>query len=478
MKNDINLKKLLIIIVGIYFGVMAIFYFVAKDQIKYSTTANNIWFDKPEEDTGDILRETTIRQSIVVKHDMMTDISLKSNTRHRLNKGDLEVQVEDKQSGEILVKKTISLDFFPDDAYINILYPDIIENMKGREVVLSLTSNVGDSSNAIGFWKTKEEQLPNTTYTVNNQEVPGSLNLSINGLTKRAWAQYYWEIIALIGIAIAILGYIQIVGAEKGKRSILIKFIYEVIRYKFLLHQLIARDFKTKYKRSVLGVLWSFLNPLLTMSVQYVVFSTIFRSDIPNFQVYLLSGIILFNFFTEATGLGINSIVGNASLINKVYVPKYMYPISRVFSSVINLGLSLIPLTIVIIFSNTAITQAYILIVFVLVCLIIFTIGMVLILSAMMVFFRDTQFLWSVVSMLWMYATPIFYPASIIPEKFSFILKLNPMNHFVQFMRTCILEGISPDPVQYVICLAYAIGMLIVGGLIFRKTQDKFILNL
>lgn len=478
MEKEINLKKILIATVIIYFGIMILFYWVAKDQIKYSTTENRIWFDKTEEDTGDILDNIVIKQSIVVGHDILTDISVKSNTRQRVNQGNLKLIIQDKQSGQELIKKIIPLEFFPNDAYLNILYPNTIENMKNKEIELIITSDVTNSSNAIGLLKSINETLPNTIYTKNGVISSGSLNLSVNGLTQKPWAKYYWLIVFIIGVLIYLLGYLQIFLDKRGKKSLIIYLINEGIHYKFLLDQLVARDFKTKYKRSVLGVLWSFLNPLLTMSVQYVVFSTLFRSDIPNFQVYLLSGIILFNFFSEATGLGISSIVGNASLINKVYVPKYMYPISRVFSSVINLGFSLIPLVMVILLSRVPITKACISIIFVLICLIIFTIGMVLVLASMMVFFRDTQFLWSVVIMLWNYATPIFYPASIIPEKYSIILTLNPIYHFVNFTRTCILEGISPQPINYLICLIFAIGMLIIGGLIFNKTQDKFILNL
>ena len=131
---------------------------------------------------------------------------------------------------------------------------------------------------------------------------------------------------------------------KKGRTCLGLKLVHAFSRYRFLIQQLVSRDFKTKYKRSVLGIVWSFLNPLLTMLVQYVVFSTIFKSDIPNFPVYLLTGIVLFNFFSEACSMGITSILGNASLITKVYVPKYIYPVTRVLSSGINMLFSLVPL--------------------------------------------------------------------------------------------------------------------------------------
>ena len=244
------------------------------------------------------------------------------------------------------------------------------------------------------------------------------------------------------------------------------------------MRQLVSRDFKTKYKRSVLGVIWSFLNPLLVMAVQYVVFSTLFRTNINNFPVYLLTGIVFFSFFIEASSMSLMSIVGNTALITKVYMPKYIYPVTRVLSSSINLMLSFLPLILVILLTGTAITPAFILLPFGIVCLILFSMGIGMALSASMVFFRDTQFLWNVLSMLWMYATPIFYPESIIPAKFAFLIRFNPLYHFIKFSRTVILTGVSPDPSAYLYCAVFALGMLAFGAVVFKKTQDRFILHI
>ena len=247
-------------------------------------------------------------------------------------------------------------------------------------------------------------------------------------------------------------------------------------KYRFLIRQLVARDFKTKYKRSVLGVFWSFLNPLLTMIVQYFVFSTIFKADVPNYPAYLLIGIVSFNFFSEACGMALSSILGNAGLITKVYMPKYIYPLTRVMSSVVNLGIALIPLLLVAFGTGVHFQKSAVLAVFFLFCLVVFSLGLGLLLSAAMVFFRDTQFLWNVLSMMWMYATPIFYPESILPEKFNFILQINPLYHFLKNIRICILNGVSPEPAVYVGCLLMALVMLMIGAFIFQKTQDRFIL--
>ena len=258
----------------------------------------------------------------------------------------------------------------------------------------------------------------------------------------------------------------------------MVNAIFATQKYRFLIRQLVSRDFKTKYKRSVLGIFWSFLNPLLTMCVQYFVFSTIFKSDIPNYAVYLLIGIVAFNFFTEASGMALTSIVGNASLITKVYIPKYIYPLTRVMSSVINLGISLVPLVLVSLATGIQFKKAAVLSLFFLVCVIVFSLGMGLLLSAAMVFFRDTQFLWGVLSMIWMYITPIFYPESILPESFQVVLHMNPMYHFLKNIRLCILDGISPEPAVYAQCLLLALAALLAGAQVFRKTQDRFVLYL
>lgn len=249
-------------------------------------------------------------------------------------------------------------------------------------------------------------------------------------------------------------------------------------KYGFLLSQLVERDFKTKYRRSVLGVLWSLFNPLLTMVVQYMVFSTLFRWDIPNFAVYLLIGIVMFNYMSEASSQSMTCIIQNASLINKVYVPKYIYPLSRVLSSGVNFIFSLIALYIVIIGSGLRITFYHIAILFGIGCMLLFICGLSLLLASMMVFFRDTQFLYSVILTIWTYLTPIFYPESILPPAVLSLIKFNPMYHFIRFIRVIILNGGFPDPMAWLLCAIFAIVPFFIGTYVFKRTQNKFILNL
>lgn len=249
-------------------------------------------------------------------------------------------------------------------------------------------------------------------------------------------------------------------------------------KYGFLLSQLVERDFKTRYRRSVLGVLWSLLNPLLIMVVQYLVFSTLFRFDIPNYAVYLLTGIVMFNYMSEATSQSMTCIIQNASLINKVYIPKYIYPLSRVLSSGVNFLFSLLALYIVIISQGLTINFSHFAVLFAVICMFIFILGVSLFLASMMVFFRDTQFLYSIVLTIWTYLTPIFYPESILPNYMMSVMEFNPMYHFIRFIRFIILEGGIPDPKAWVYCAVFALLSLIVGSYVFKRTQNKFILNL
>ena len=251
-----------------------------------------------------------------------------------------------------------------------------------------------------------------------------------------------------------------------------------IFRYGFLLEQLVKRNFSTKYRQSILGVLWSFLNPLLTMAVQYLVFSTLFQSEIAYFPVYLLTGVILFGFFSECVSLGMDSIVLNGPLITKVALPKVIFPLSRSLSSLINLVISLAPLALVMVLSGTPLTFALLLVPAVLALLFLFAFGVTLMMCALNVFFRDTRFLWSVASLLWTYATPIFYPIGIIPQAWQWAFRLNPMYQLIDCLRTIVLQGAVPSLAQWGACGLCAAAAMALGLVIFRKTEHQFVFHL
>lgn len=248
-------------------------------------------------------------------------------------------------------------------------------------------------------------------------------------------------------------------------------------KYKFLLFQLVSRDFKVKYKRSVLGVVWSLLYPVLTMTVMALVFTNMFKMSMPgvNYLVYLMTGLVIFNYFSEASNLAMSSVVANFSLLNKVYIPKYIFPLSKCLFVGINFLLTLIPLYILILITGTGLNIWHILLPYAFICLFLFTIGMGLILSTIAVFLRDLFYIYGVLIQLWTYMTPIMYDFAIIPENIRFIFKLNPLYWIVKFARDIILYGAIPDKMTWICCGGSAIIILLIGLVIFKKNQDKFI---
>lgn len=249
-------------------------------------------------------------------------------------------------------------------------------------------------------------------------------------------------------------------------------------KYRFLIRQLVSRDFKVKYKRSALGVLWSLLYPVLTMCVLAVVFSHVFRITAGgvNYLVYLLTGITFFNYFSEATNLSMSSILANFSLINKVYVPKYVFPLTKCLFVGVNFLLTLIPLYAVILLTGTGVNLAHLLLPYAFLCLFAFTLGMGFLLSTAAVFVRDVLYIYGVLIMLWMYLTPLFWDLSMLGnELYVRLLRLNPLCQYISFARHIIFTGTAPDAKSFVFCALTAGATLFVGARVFRKNQDRFV---
>lgn len=255
-----------------------------------------------------------------------------------------------------------------------------------------------------------------------------------------------------------------------------IKYVYK--KYNFLLEQLVSRDFKVKYKRSVLGVLWSLLYPILTMAVMALVFTNVFKFTTPgvSYLAYLMSGLVIFNYFSEATNLAMSSVVANFSLINKVYMPKYIFPLSKCVFAGINFLLSLIPLYIVLLATGTGINIYHLLLPYAFLCLFLFTLGFGLILATVSVFLRDMFYIYGVIISLWTYMTPIMYDISIIDKPSLLLLfKFNPMYWIIYFVRWIVLYHQMPGINVWIYCMLFGLGTLLLGIFIFKKNQDKFI---
>ncbi len=255
-----------------------------------------------------------------------------------------------------------------------------------------------------------------------------------------------------------------------------IKSLISLSKYKNMLFQLVKRDFKVRYRGSILGILWSVLNPLLYMFVLSMVFSRVFKT-IPNYRLYLLSGLVIYNFFSEATNMCVTAIVSNFGLITKVYFPKFVLPLSRIMTSLINLAFSMVAFFVLGAFMGAQFWWGYIVLLLLIIFLVLFTTGVGFILSTAQVFMRDIQHLYSVVITLWMYATPILYDfqATEIPQGILPILQLNPLYSYIELFRCITMYGTFPAPAIFISCVAWGIGTFLVGSFVLVKNQKKFV---
>lgn len=478
-------KRLMAIWAACYWILAVTIYLVAGQQFHYTAVTSDAL--SATTTVGELVDGMTITQRLIAPAESLTGFDLMTATYGRSNTGTLHA-VFTNNAGEVVAAKDIDIATLPESKYFTISLDSVAQVQAGDPLTLTLTTTGCMPGNAItiycgdtivaGRFDIVQSISEADRYTINGVPGAGKLCVKVNCIRTLTFYRDYWLIIGGAFAALALLCLYWWRGAKDGRNNPLVAVCMLFTRYGFLIRQLVSRDFKTKYKRSALGMAWSFLNPLLTMSVQYVVFSTLFQSDIPNYPVYLLSGIVFFNFFSEAVSMGMTSITGNASLIKKVYMPKYIYPVSRILSSLVNFALAIIPLLLVMLITGTAFTPALLLLIFDMLCLLGFVTGMSLLLTTAMTFFQDTQFLWGVVSMMWMYLTPLFYPESIIPAQFLTVYHMNPMYQYITFARICIIDGVSPEPMAYLWCILSSVVVLGLGILTFKRHQDKFVLYL
>lgn len=249
-------------------------------------------------------------------------------------------------------------------------------------------------------------------------------------------------------------------------------------KYSFLLSELIKRDISGKYKDSTLGLLWSLLNPFLSMIVLTIVFSTFFGKTIENFPVYLLSGKLVFDLFANATTAGMDSIKANSEIIKKIYVPKYMFAVGIVCSEFINFLISLIVLVAVMIVTDAPFFLSLLYAPIPLFFLLVLTMGVSLILATATTFFTDIKYLYGVLVMLLSFMTPLFYPISVIPENYMLLFKINPLYAAVKCFRDIVQGGIFPTTSYFLYLVVASIVSLIIGIYVFYKYQDRFVLNI
>jgi ABC-2 type transport system permease protein len=268
--------------------------------------------------------------------------------------------------------------------------------------------------------------------------------------------------------------YVEEVYDSARLRHPLIEELLSLYKYRSLVRQFVSRTIKTRYKRSVLGVLWTLLNPLMMMVVLTVVFSHIFKFAIEHYPVYVLSGLIMWSFFSHTTSTAMGEMIWSGSLMNRIYVPKTVFAVSAIGVGLVNILISLVPLLLIALVLGVHLTPAILVIPLSIFLLSLFALGIGLILAAAAVYFADILPVYEVVLTIWMYATPIIYPVDAIPPNYTWVLKLNPMYYLIQIFRTPIYDGILPSPQVWLIAISVSLLTFIVGGLIFTWKSNEY----
>lgn len=246
-----------------------------------------------------------------------------------------------------------------------------------------------------------------------------------------------------------------------------------VSRYRDLVWALVGRELKVRYRRSLLGFLWTMLQPLMMMGVWTLVFSAIFRFEIRNYPVYAMAGILFWNFFNQSIVTSMNSLRGNAHLLQKVAVPHVVFPLATVISGVVNLSLALLPLSVILVVTGHPVGPSLLFLPVSIVIAATFTLGAGLLLSPLAVFFSDVVELMGVLLTLLMYLTPIFYPMKILPADLVWMVRFNPLRSVLEVFRDPIYLGKIPPLGHLAVAIGVALVALAVGAFAFRRSSDR-----
>lgn len=246
-------------------------------------------------------------------------------------------------------------------------------------------------------------------------------------------------------------------------------------QYQFLFEELVKRDFKKKYKRTILGVGWSMLMPLLTLLVMKVVFEQFFGRAINHYTTYLFCGSLLFCWFAEATNHGMTSLYANASIFTKVNVPKYLFLFAGTVQTLINFCLTLLIFFLFCFIDDIVFSWKFVFLLYPIFTLVLFNVGIGLVLSALYIFFRDIDYLWRVFLQLLMYGSAIFYTIDTFSPKMQLIFKCNPVYRHIAYFRAVVLEGDIPSLEAHLILAGFAVFALFAGMFMYRRYNTRFL---
>lgn len=243
----------------------------------------------------------------------------------------------------------------------------------------------------------------------------------------------------------------------------------------FLFEELVKRDFKKKYKRTILGMAWSILSPLFTLLIMRLVFTQFFGRNMEHYTIYLFCGNLVFAYFSDATSQGMTSLVGNSGIFTKVNVPKYLFLFSKNVQTLINFGLTLCVFFAFCVLDGITFTWKFISLLYPIGCLVLFNIGMGLILSGLFVFFRDIQYLWSVFTQLLMYLSAIFYTIDQYSYQVQCLFLLNPVYLFIRYFRKIVIEATVPTVWFHLLMAADVLIVLGIGCWMYKKYNHRFL---
>ena len=246
-------------------------------------------------------------------------------------------------------------------------------------------------------------------------------------------------------------------------------------QHQFLFEELVKRDFKKKYKRTILGMGWSMLSPLLMLLVMKLVFEQFFGRTVNHYTTYLFCGLLTFNWFSESTNGGMRCLFANAGIFTKVNVPKYLFLFSINIQVLLNFALTLLVFFIFCAIDHVQFTWRFLCLAYPIATLLLFNLGIGMVLSALFIFFRDIDYLWTVAMQLLMYGSAIFYTVDKFPPNIQLVFSLNPVYRHISYIREIVLAGTIPSPGTHLTLLGFAVAAFLAGSFMYKHYNTKFL---
>lgn len=248
-------------------------------------------------------------------------------------------------------------------------------------------------------------------------------------------------------------------------------------QYLFVVSELVSRELKRKYARSYLGVIWSVLNPLLSMVVMSLIFSTMFKRSIENYPIYYLTGTIIWNMFTGATNSAMTALVDNKTLMTRTRLPRQIFPLSRILTSLVNFGYSLIAYVLIVAFFRIVPSVHLAVFPVITLLLLLFSTGFSYILTILYTYMADIKYLYTILLQLWMFLNAIFYPVDSLSPAMHTVVTQNPVYAYIAAARSCVLYHQWPSSLQWAQMIGWGVGMFLLGKIIFEANKNKILIQ-